>query len=81
MTGNRNHLLTKFEQLGEENVRSAIALGKYVGKQLTAAQQWLDRSEQKRERQFKVENKKANMVLAIAAAIGTLMLSIAAIAD
>jgi hypothetical protein len=37
--------------------------------------------EQKRERQFKVENKKANMVLVIASAIGTLILSIAAIAD
>ena len=62
MTGNRNHLLTKLEQLGEENVRSAIALGKYVGKQLTAAQQWLDKSEHKRERTFKVENKKAMTV-------------------
>jgi len=74
-------MLTKFEQMGEENVRSAIALGKYGGKQLTSAQQWLDKREQKRERQFKFENKKANMVLAIAAAIGTLMFSIAAIAD
>ena len=81
MTGNRNHLLTKFKQLGEENVRSAIALGKYGGKQLTSAQQWLDKREQKRERQFKFENKKAKRVLAIAAAIGTLMFSIAAIAD
>jgi hypothetical protein len=79
MTGNRNHLLTKLEQLGEENVRSAIALGKYVGKQLTAAQQWLDKSEHKRERKFTVENKKANMVLIIAAAIGMLILSIAII--
>jgi hypothetical protein len=60
MIGNRNHLLTKFEQLGEENVRSAIALGKYGGKQLTAAQQWLDKREQEREWQFKFENKKAN---------------------
>jgi hypothetical protein len=67
--------------MGEENVRSSIALGKFGGKQLTAAQQWLDKREQKREWQFKFENKKANMVLAIAAAIGTLMLSIAAIAD
>ena len=81
MTGDRNRQLTKFKQLGEENVRSAIALGKWGGKQLTAAQQWLDKREQKRERQFKVENKKANMVLVIASAIGTLMLSIAAIAD
>ena len=81
MTRNRNHLLTKLEQLGEENVRSAIALGKYGGKQLTAAQQWLDKREQERGWQFKFENKKANMVLAIAAAIGTLMFSIAAIAD
>ncbi len=36
--------------------------------------------EQKRERQFKVENKKANLVLIIATAIGALILSIAAIA-
>ena len=36
--------------------------------------------EQERERQFKVENKKANMVLVIAAAIGALIFSIAAIA-
>jgi len=81
MTGDRNRQLTKFKQLGEENVRSAIALGKWGGKQLTAAQQWLDKREQKRERQFKVENKKANMVLVIASAIGGLILSIAAIAD
>ena len=80
MTGNRNQHLTKLEQLGEENVRSAIALGKYGGKQLTAAQKWLDMREQKRERQFKVENKKANMALVIASAIGALILSIAAIA-
>ncbi len=80
MTGNRKPHLTKFERLGEENVCSAIALGKYGGKQLTAAQQWLDQREQKRERQFKVENKKANMVLVIASAIGALILSIAAIA-
>jgi dTDP-4-dehydrorhamnose reductase len=80
MTGNKNHHSTKFEQLGEENVRSAIALEKYSGKQLTAAQQWLDKCEQKRELLFKVENKKANMVLVIAAAIGALIFSIAAIA-
>ena len=81
MTGNRNHLLTKFKQLGEENVRSTIALGKYGGKQLTAAQQWLDKSEDEREWQFKFENKKENIVLAIVAAIGMLMISYAAIAD
>ena len=81
MTRNKNQLLTKFKQLGEENVRSSIALGKWGGKQLTAAQQWLDMCEQKRERQFKVENKKANMILAIASVIGGLILSIAAIAD
>ena len=81
MTGNRNHLLTNFEQLGEENVRSAIALGKYGGKQLTAAQQWLDKSEEEREWQFKFENKKENIVLAIVAAIGMLMITYAAIAD
>ncbi len=80
MTGNRNQHLTKLEQLGEENVRSAIALGKYSGKQLTATQKWLDMCEQKRERQFKVENKKANLVLLITSAIGALILSIAAIA-
>ena len=38
------------------------------------------KSEQKRERQFKVENKKANMIVVIATAIGALILSIAAIA-
>ena len=35
--------------------------------------------EQKRERQFKVENKKANLVLVIVTAIGALILSMAAI--
>jgi len=38
------------------------------------------KSEQKRERQFKIENKKANMILVIASVIGALILSIAAIA-
>jgi len=77
MSGIRNHRSTKFEQLGEENVRSAIDLGKYSGKQLTTAQQWLDKREQKRERQFKVENKRANRILAFATLAGTLIITFA----
>ncbi len=79
MIVSRNRHSKEFEQLGEEGVRSAIALGEYVGAQLTAAQKWLDRREQHRARQYKVENRKANAILAVAMATGALIVSLAAI--
>lgn len=79
MIGKRDRRFTEFERLGEEGVRSAVARGKFDGERLAAAQTWLDRREQKRARQYKVDNKKANIILAIATAMGALIVSIAAI--
>ena len=68
-----------FQRLGEEEVRSAVTHGKYAEEELTAAQQWLDKREQKRVRQFETENRKANIILAVATAMGALIVSFVAI--
>ena len=79
MIGNRNRHFREFARMGEENVRSAIVQGAYTGKQLKDAKRWLERRELERQRQYIVENKKANIILAIATAMGALIVSIAAI--
>ena len=79
MIGNRKRHFKEFERRGEENVRLAIAHGNYEGEHLTAAQRWLDRREHHRQRQYEADNKKANLILAIATATGALIVSIAAI--
>lgn len=79
MIRSRNRHFKAFERLGEEDVHAAVAHGKYTGEELAAAQQWLDRREQKRVRQFKTENRKANIILAVATAMGALIVSFVAI--
>lgn len=79
MIGSRNRHFKDFERRGEEDVRSAVAHGKYADEELTAAQQWLDKREQKRVRQFETENRKANIILAVATAMGALIVSFVAI--
>ena len=69
----------EFERRGEDDVRSAIARGNYSEEEQTAAQQWLDKREQKRARQFKTENRKANIILAVATAMGAIIVSLVAI--
>ena len=69
----------EFERRGEEEVRAAISRGSYSEEETASAQQWLEKREQKRARQFKTENRKANVILAVATAMGAIIVSLVAI--